>query len=116
MNKKSGHNLETIVGRCDYLKNVSKSNLRDGDIVIVKTSNSRYTMRKIEDNLFEVSGGWFDKNNLSPQKLAIRGCTWGGSIIQISIVAACGLCLEFGNNVTTSPILKIFVIRAQGLN
>jgi hypothetical protein len=46
-------------------------------------------------------------------QLGIAGCTWGGSAIKIDIVAACGLCLEFTNRLTTSPIQKIFLFRQQ---
>ena len=83
---------------------------------MVKTHNSLYTIRKVEEKLYEISGGWFDKKGLSPSKMIIRGCTWGGSVIHINMLAACGLCLEFGNNVITSPINQIIVIRGKNLN
>ncbi|MBF8296509.1 MAG: hypothetical protein HW389_3054, partial [Bacteroidetes bacterium] len=60
--------------------------------------------------LYEVSGGWFDKKALSPVQLKISGCTWGGSAIKIDLIAACGLRIEFGNRLITSPIQKIFVL------
>jgi hypothetical protein len=63
----------------------------------------------MEGGLYLVSGGWFDRKGFSPMKVTIRGCTWGGSAIKLDIVAACGLRLEFGNRVITSPIRKVFV-------
>jgi hypothetical protein len=45
--------------------------------------------------------------------MAVHGCTWGGSAIKQDILAACGLHLEFGNTVRTTPIRQISVIRAE---
>jgi len=47
---------------------------------------------------------------LSSAQLRISGCTWGGSAIKIDLIAACGLRIEFGNRLITSPIQKIFVL------
>ena len=49
---------------------------------------------------------------MSPVRLSIAGCTWGGSVIKNDIVAACGLHLEFGNRLLTSRIRDVLVIRA----
>ena len=87
-----------------------KSSLKAGDTIILKTVNSVYLIKVLEEEQYTVSGGWFDINNLSPVTLSIRGCTWGGSVIKNDIVAACGLHLEFGNKVVTSRIKKIFYI------
>ena len=113
---KFGISLDDIVHRVDDIQNVAKSSLEPGDYVFVKTVNSVYSICKREDNLFEVRGGWFDRKGLSPAIIPIRGCTWGGSIINLGIIAARGLFLEFGNNLTTSPISKIFVIKSTQLN
>ena len=87
-----------------------KSSLRTGDTIILKTNNSFYLIKVLEEEKYTVSGGWFDKNNLSPATTTIHGCTWGGSIIKKDIVAGCGLHLEFGNKVVTSRIEKILHI------
>jgi hypothetical protein len=113
---KFGFSLDDIVQRVDDIQKVPKGSLDPGDYVFVKTNNSLYTICKREDNLYEVRGGWFDRKGLSPAVIPIRGCTWGGSIINLGIVAACGLLLEFGNNLTTSPISKIVVIKSRQLN
>jgi len=53
---------------------------------------------------------------MSPVTTSIAGCTWGGSSIKVNIVAACGLCLEFGNRLITSPIQRIIVVRRENLS
>lgn len=107
---KFGHSLQKIVECSTRLKEIRKSDLRPGDLVLVTTLNSVYSVRVLGSNQYQVSGGWFDKHGLSPMKTTIAGCTWGGSIIKVNIIAAIGLCLEFGNRVVTSPIQKIEVI------
>ncbi|MCI0494615.1 hypothetical protein L0Z72_06375 [candidate division KSB1 bacterium] len=114
--KKLGHSLEKIVASSDHLKQIRKSELQFGDEVIITTLNSVYHVRVLDDGNYLVSGGWFDKNDLSPLKTTIAGCTWGGSIIKVDIIAACGLCVEFGNRVVTSPIKQICLIPGGGNN
>jgi hypothetical protein len=111
-----GLNLDRIVDRVDEIQKVPKGSLEPGDYVFVKTVNSMYSICKRDNDLFEVRGGWFDRKGLSPAILSIRGCTWGGSIINIGVIAARGLFLEFGNRLTTSPIRKILVLKANQLN
>jgi hypothetical protein len=111
-----GQSLDLIIEQSEKLKQVRKADLRFGDWLIVVTLNSIYSIRVIENGFYLVSGGWFDKNGLSPLKTTINGCTWGGSIIKVDIAAACGLCLEFGNRVVTSLIQKIVVVRSGGEN
>ena len=108
--KKPGHSLDKIVASSAHLKQVLKSELYYGDVVVITTQNSVYTVHVLNDGHYLVSGGWFDKNTLSPMKTTITGCTWGGSIIKVDIIAACGLCVEFGNRLVTSPIQKICLI------
>jgi hypothetical protein len=90
---------------------VQKSELRRGDRVVVATENSVYCINVLGDSTYSVWGGWFDRQGVSPVRLSISGCTWGGSVIKNDIVAACGLRLEFGNRVVTSRIRAIRVIR-----
>lgn len=111
-----GHNLAAIVDNVDRLRQIPKATLGLGDLVLVTTCNSVYKIRKKENNLYEVSGGWFDRKGLSPFVVTVRGCSWGGSIIKVDVVAACGLCLEFGNSLITSPIRKIAVVKFKNLN
>lgn len=103
--------LEAIVKDAARLQLIHKAELRSGDWVLVTTANSTYSIRVLEDNFYAISGGWFDREGLSPLKTTIAGCTWGGSALKFDIVAACGLHLEFGNRVVTSAIQKVRVIR-----
>ena len=111
-----GQNLSTLVDMSDALKQIPKANLHKGDCLLVQTTNSTYTMRALGDESFLISGGWFDRKGKSPMKVRINGCTWGGSVIKMDVVAACGLCLEFGNRVVTSPIQKIIMLSNGALN
>jgi len=103
-------NLQDIAKEAYHLQQVRKADLRRGDRVIVKTHNSVYAIRVVCDGLYIVSGGWFDRKGLSPTKTTINGCTWGGSVLKVDVVAACGLRLEFGNRLVTSVIRKIVVM------
>jgi hypothetical protein len=98
------------VGRIDFVR---KADLRKGDRLLVSTENSVYSIDVNEDTTYSVSGGWFDSQGLSPARLSIAGCTWGGSVIKCDIVAACGLRLEFGNRVVTSRIREVRVVRGD---
>ncbi len=111
-----GQSLEKIVHRTDRLKTVFKKDLRSGDIVVIATENSVYSIEVLSRGYYAVSGGWFDRESLAPYKTTITGCTWGGSIINLEFAAAKGLCLEFGNRVTTTPIQSFRVIRDEKYN
>lgn len=104
-----GSSLDAMVKSSDFLHEVCRKDLHAGDWLAVKTRNSVYSIRVEGSGLFKVCGGWFDRRGKSPARTSIRGCTWGGSAIKIDIVAACGLRIEFGNCLITSPIQKIFV-------
>jgi hypothetical protein len=112
----TGHSLKRIVEHTTNLKQVRKSDLQFGDLVFITTRNSNYTLRVFGDGFYLVSGGWFDRKGLSPMKTTITGCTLGGSIIKLDVMAACGLCLEFGNRVVTSTVQKICVVRGGNQN
>ena len=103
--------LGALVKHADQFESVRKRNLFAGDWVLVTTKNSVYSIFVLGDGRYSVSGGWFDREGLSPQTTTINGCTWGGSAIKDDIVAACGLFLEFGNRVMTTRIQNFRVIR-----
>ena len=105
-----GYSLSEAVDQSQYLQMVRKKDLRVGEQVLVKTLNSVYAIRAVGGGLYVVSGGWFDHKGLSPVTTTINGCTWGGSIIKVDIVAARGLCLEFGNKLVTSNICSVIVM------
>lgn len=105
--------LGAIVDCTERLEAVRRADLALGDQLLVTTRNSIYSIHVLEEGLYLVSGGWFDRRGLSPSKVAINGCTWGGRAIKVDILAASGLHLEFGNDVVTSRILKYQVIRCR---
>ena len=83
--------LGAIADHVDQFDGVYKQQLQFGDCVQVKTLNSTYSIQVLGDDLYSVSGGWFDNEGLSPFKTTINGCTWGGRAIKVDVVAACGL-------------------------
>ncbi len=111
--KKLGQTLDHIVHQFDRLNPVFKKDLNSGDKLAITTQNSQYYIEVIEDSRYQVRGGWFDRQGLSPLETTIHGCTFGSSVIMIDILAACGLCIEFGNRVVTSPIKKIHLFSSQ---
>ena len=102
-----GNTLAELIAVAELLKQVRTIDVRTGDYVLVKTCNSVYTLRIIGDNQCLASGGWFDREGVSPMKTKVNGCTWGGSVIKLGVIAACGLCIEFANRITTSEIRLI---------
>lgn len=108
--------LDKILASAEHLKQVNRSDLRQGDRLLLFTRNSCYSLLVLEDNGFLVSGGWFDRKRMSPVKTTVTGCSWGGSVIKVDIVAACGLSMEFGNRLVTSAIQKIVLFRHDSLN
>ena len=111
----TGHSLEKIVDGAVQLKQVRKEELQFGDLVLITTRNSDYSVCVLEDDCYIVSGGWFARKGRSPMKVAITGCTWGGSI-KVDTLAACGLRMEFSNRVITTTIRKVRVIRSGSKN
>jgi hypothetical protein len=112
----SGHSLERIIDGAVQLKQVRKEELQFGDLVLITTRNSDYSISVLDDDRYIVSGGWFARKGRSPMKVAITGCTWGGSIIKVDTLAACGLRMEFSNRVITTTIRKVRVIRGGSKN
>ena len=105
--------LGAIVDHLERLEVVRKADLEIGDQILVTTRNSTYSIHVLKEDLYAVSGGWLDRQGLSPSKVAINGCTWGSWTIKWDIVAACGLHLEFGNQVVTSRIMEFQFIRCR---
>ena len=105
--------LGAIVAQTSGLEAVRKRDLGCGNWVLVTTKNSVYSICVMGGDLYSVSGGWFDRKSVSPQKTTINGCTWGGSAINLDLVAAPGLFLEFGNQVMTTRIQHVRVIRRE---
>jgi hypothetical protein len=107
------HCLDALVKQAERLEGVRKADLRGGDWILVNTLNSLYSIYVLGDGNYRVSGGWFDREGKAPATITINGCTWGGHAIKSDMVAACGLCLEFGNWVITTRIQGIRLIRSS---
>lgn len=105
--------LETLARDAAIQGCVQRSDLTLGDVVVVRTRNSVYSLLAIGDGRFGVCGGWFDREGLSPATVSVNGCTWGGSAIKTDVVAGRGLFLEFGNGVVTTRISGLEVIRSD---
>jgi hypothetical protein len=114
--KHNGLSLRLTVESSGSLREVRNIDVLPGDYLVVRTLNSTYTMRVLPNGYFQICGGWFDKEGLSPFITTIAGSTWGGSIIKIDSLAARGLRIEFGNRVLTSPVQTIVIIREFNLN
>ena len=112
----AGYALADILHEASTLRAIHRSELESGDILVVRTTNSVYTLRAVAHGTYHATGGWFDRKGLSPFPIAINGCTWGGKIIKVDVLAACGLCVEFSNRVVTSPVRTIAVLRAATFN
>ena len=110
----AAYTLDALVEHSRSLEEIRKDELRSGDRVVVTTRNSRYTIWALGDGHYWVWGGWFDRRGVSPCRVTINGCTWGGSAIKHDVLVARGLFLEFGNRVLTTRIQNVCVIPAQG--
>ena len=108
--------LASLTAQADTARGVRRSDVRPGDVVIVKTRNSTYSVQFGDCGTFVVSGGWFDRVFGQPFRTTIAGCTWGGTMLLRDYVAACGMHLEFGNRVVTSAIEKVVHFRGESLN
>ncbi len=108
--------LQSLVQSMKNVSGLQRGQLHKGDRLFVATRNSMYRICVLGDGRYEVTGGWFDKKGLSPARTTIAGCTWGGSAIIIGLVAANGLCIEFGNRLITTPVTRIHLVRTVQLN
>jgi len=108
-----GRPLDLLVAESDRLPAVTRKDLRSGDWIVVTTCNSVYSLCLLEDGTYSVAGGWFDRQGVSPQRVGVNGCTFGGRAIKSDVVAAPGLFLEFDNRVTTTRIQEARVLRVD---
>ena len=108
--------LSGLTETTDVIPQIKRTSLFPGDWVVISTVKSVYCLRALADGRYLVSGGWFDTHGLSPVCMSVSGCTWGGTAILPGVIAACGLRVEFGNRLTTSPVRRVVVIPAVLLN
>ena len=58
------------------------------EFIFIRTKNSVYSIRVLDEGIYSVYGGWFDRKDLYTMKIPITGCTWGGSIIKMKLKAS----------------------------
>jgi hypothetical protein len=114
--KRIGYDLAGLASQSAQFDAVRRSELMRGDLVVVSTRNSIYSLEVVDQHTFSVSGGWFNRRGIAPLHTTITGCTWGSRIIKGDIVAARGMCIEFGNRVVTSSVRSVCVFRYGALN
>ncbi len=91
---------------------ITKSEVSAGDHITIETNNSQYHLRSLGDNLFSVKGGWFDQDNDEPSAgVGIKCCGLGGELADDDLIAALGEQLQFSNNITTSRVRRIKLLR-----
>lgn len=112
----AGQTLHSIVSSVDGTAGIRRDQVGDGDWLLVKTRNSVYTILIRRGGACRVSGGWFDRRGKAPMDTTVAGCTWGGSVIKVDLVAAIGLCIEFGNRLITTEARRIVHFRKASLN
>jgi hypothetical protein len=103
--------LDRLAAHAPQVAGVRAESVRAGDWVVVRTRNSTYSLSAIGDGSFAVAGGWFAAQGCETTPVRVSGCTWGGQAIHTGLVAAPGMCLEFGNGVRTTRIQEVRVIR-----
>jgi len=116
MTLRYGATLSALVDHAGHLRGLRKTDLLPGDTALIRTWNSVYMVRAVGDGTYVVSGGWFERKGKTNVRMAITGCTWGGSSIKTDVIAACGLCMEFSNRLITSPVRSYIVLRNGSAN
>ncbi len=113
---KTAHYFSAFVRYATGAIGVHRSELQEGDVLLLYTQNSVYRARKLDTAEFAVSGGWFDEHHRSEVVTSIVGCTLGGSSVHRDFVASCGMRIEFGNHVLTSTLKKVVRVPRALLN
>lgn len=108
--------LSNFTKEVNELPALYKSDIQAGDHVRIKTQNSTYRLRVLENDTYMVEGGRFDRKKMSPLKMTITGCGLGGTFVKTDLVAACGLNIEFENRIITSTVVSFAVFRNEQLN
>jgi hypothetical protein len=93
---------------------VRRQDLTSGDRVIVSTKNSVYSLVFRGNGLFDVSGGWFEREGSGSTTVEILGCTAGGHALFSDHIAAPGLFMEFADGLRTTRIRTVRRISVGG--
>ena len=104
---RTGRVLQTLAAAAGAIVGIRRCDLEPGDRLVVATRNSIYQLVAAADGRFTVSGGWFERQGLGQQRVAVAGCTAGGRALFTDLLAAPGMFLEFGNGAVTTRILHV---------
>ncbi len=99
--------LATLAAAADRIAGVRRAELSAGDRLLVATRNSIYILTSLADGLFQISGGFFERQGRAAVRLAVAGCTAGGRALFRDIIAAPGLFLEFSDGTHTTRIRHV---------
>jgi len=116
MDHRYGMSLSDFGANSDGSAALRKADIRAGDCIVVRTRNSVYALVATGDGRFIVSGGWFARKGKDGVRTSVNGCTFGGSMIKIDVVAVCGLCIEFSNRLVTSPVQSFVIFPLGSVN
>jgi len=108
-----GYTLAGFGDASGNLRAIRKTDVRPGDCVLVRTRNSLYILQATADGRFSAWGGWFKRKERNGSQISVNGCSLGGSIININVIAALGMCIEFSNRLITTPV-ECFVVLREG--
>ena len=107
----AAHSLDSLAASAGCVDGVRAGDVQPGDWVIVRTRNSTYSLLANADGTFDATGGWFSREEQSGVRLRVAGCTWGGTALLTRMIAAPGMFLEFANNVRTTRIREVRIVR-----
>lgn len=105
------HSIDCLAAVAPAIAGVRAEDVQPGDWVIVRTKNSVYSLRARGDGTFDVHGGWFAREAQPGVRMRVAGCTWGGSALFTQMIAAPDMFLEFANNVMTTRIREVRLLR-----
>ncbi len=110
------HSLRTLQEQSLHVDQLYRWEVKFGDLIIVSTEDFIYSIVVLEKTHYLVSGGVFERNNLSPMKISISGCRWEQTTVEPELLAARGYQIMFSNGLITLPIKQIYLIRSGWQN
>jgi hypothetical protein len=99
--------IDDLAEAAGVVGGVRRQDLESGDRVIVSTKNSVYSLTARADGLFDVSGGWFEREGRGETRVEVLGCTAGGHALFTDHIAAPGLFMEFADGLRTTRIRTV---------
>ena len=99
--------IDDLAEAAGVVGGVRRQDLEIGDRVIVSTKNSVYSLTARADRLFDVSGGWFEREGKGTARVEVLGCTAGGHALFTDHIAAPGLFMEFADGLRTTRIRTV---------